>query len=71
MPQLRRRLRGKRTAVRTAPKGLDSSERLGRRNWAIPILARLRHHCEIVSVNGNSCRLKNRLRDIGRNTDVT
>lgn len=34
------------------------------------ILDRLLHHCEVVSINGNSYRLKNRLQAIERDTDV-
>lgn len=34
-PDLRRWLRGKRIAVRIARKGIESSERLGRRRWVI------------------------------------
>ncbi|MDQ0767234.1 DNA replication protein DnaC [Streptomyces canus] len=37
---------------------------------ATSILDRLLHHCEVVSINGNSCRLKNRLQVIERDTDV-
>lgn len=37
---------------------------------ATAILDRLLHHCEVVSINGNSYRLKNRLQAIERNTDV-
>ncbi len=35
MPHLRRWLWGKRIGVRIARKGIDSSERLGRRRWVI------------------------------------
>ena len=35
IPHLRRWLRGKRIGVRIARKGVDSSERLGRRRWVI------------------------------------
>jgi hypothetical protein len=34
-PELRKRLRGKRLGVRIARKGIESSERLGRRWWVI------------------------------------
>jgi len=37
---------------------------------ATAILDRLLHHCEVVSINGNSYRLKNRLQAIERETDV-
>ncbi len=37
---------------------------------ATAILDRLLHHCEVVSINGNSYRLKNRLQAIARDTDV-
>jgi DNA replication protein DnaC len=37
---------------------------------ATAILDRLLHHCEVVSINGNSYRLKNRLKAIDRDTDV-
>ncbi|GAU71580.1 transposase [Streptomyces sp. NBRC 110611] len=37
---------------------------------ATAILDRLLHHCEVVSTNGNSYRLKNRLQAIERDTDV-
>jgi DNA replication protein DnaC len=37
---------------------------------ATAILDRLLHHCEVVSINGNSYRLKNRLQTIERDTDV-
>ncbi|MFF4935073.1 IS21-like element helper ATPase IstB [Streptomyces griseofuscus] len=37
---------------------------------ATAILDRLLHHCEVVSINGNSYRLKNRLQAIERDTDV-
>jgi DNA replication protein DnaC len=37
---------------------------------ATAILDRLLHHCEVVSINGNSYRLKNRLQAINRDTDV-
>ncbi|MGW6413521.1 IS21-like element helper ATPase IstB [Streptomyces vinaceus] len=37
---------------------------------ATAILDRLLHHCEVVSINGNSYRLKNRLQAIQRDTDV-
>ncbi|MDQ1065289.1 DNA replication protein DnaC [Streptomyces canus] len=37
---------------------------------ATSILDRLLHHCEVVSINGNSCWLKNRLQVIERDTDV-
>nr|WP_240501719.1 ATP-binding protein [Streptomyces neyagawaensis] len=37
---------------------------------ATAILDRLMHHCEVVSINGNSYRLKNRLQAIERDTDV-
>jgi transposase len=35
LPDLRRWLRGRRMGVRIARKGIDSSERLGRRRWVI------------------------------------
>jgi transposase len=35
IPELRRWLRGKRIGVRIARKGIESSERLGRRRWVI------------------------------------
>ncbi|CAL9306816.1 IS5 family transposase IS1647 [Streptomyces sp. enrichment culture] len=35
LPHLRRRSRGKRIGVRIARKGIESSERLGRRRWVI------------------------------------
>ena len=38
---------------------------------ATAILDRLLHHCEIVSINGTSYRLKNRLPAIERDTDVS
>lgn len=37
---------------------------------ATAILDRLLHHCEVVSINGNSYRLKNRLQAIERETNV-
>jgi DNA replication protein DnaC len=37
---------------------------------ATAILDRLLHHCEVVSINGNSYRLKNRLQAIERDSDV-
>jgi DNA replication protein DnaC len=37
---------------------------------ATAILDRLLHHCEVVSINGNSYRLKNRLQAIERDTEV-
>lgn len=37
---------------------------------ATAILDRLLHHCEVVPINGNSYRLKNRLHAIERDTDV-
>jgi DNA replication protein DnaC len=37
---------------------------------ATAILDRLLHHCDVVSINGNSYRLKNRLQAIDRETDV-
>ncbi|RKE05039.1 IS21-like element helper ATPase IstB [Streptomyces sp. TLI_171] len=37
---------------------------------ATAILDRLLHHCEVVSINGNSYRLKNRLQAITQDTDV-
>ncbi|MFJ1975439.1 IS21-like element helper ATPase IstB [Streptomyces sp. NPDC087903] len=37
---------------------------------ATAILDRLLHHCEVVPINGNSYRLKNRLLAIERDTDV-
>lgn len=37
---------------------------------ATAILDRLLHHCEVVSINGNSYRLRNRLQAIQRDTDV-
>ncbi|MFD8079150.1 IS21-like element helper ATPase IstB [Streptomyces sp. NPDC059718] len=37
---------------------------------ATAILDRLLHHCEVVPINGNSYRLKNRLQAIQRDTDV-
>ncbi|CAM5514977.1 IS21-like element helper ATPase IstB [Streptomyces canarius] len=37
---------------------------------ATAILDRLLHHCEVVSLNGNSYRLKNRLQAIERDSDV-
>lgn len=37
---------------------------------ATAILDRLLHHCDVVSINGNSYRLKNRLQAIERDTDV-
>ncbi|WP_461025428.1 IS21-like element helper ATPase IstB, partial [Streptomyces heilongjiangensis] len=36
---------------------------------ATAILDRLLHHCEVVSINGNSYRLKNRLQAIERDSD--
>ncbi|KIF00426.1 transposase, partial [Streptomyces sp. RSD-27] len=35
IPELRKWLRGKRIGVRIARKGIESSERLGRRRWVI------------------------------------
>ncbi|MFJ5221134.1 ATP-binding protein, partial [Streptomyces sp. NPDC088354] len=37
---------------------------------ATAILDRLLHHCEVVPINGNSYRLKNRLQANQRDTDV-
>ncbi|MBE1596726.1 ATP-binding protein [Streptomyces stelliscabiei] len=37
---------------------------------ATAIHDRLLHHCEVVPINGNSYRLKNRLQVIERDTDV-
>ncbi|WP_409054884.1 IS21-like element helper ATPase IstB [Streptomyces sp. SYP-A7185] len=37
---------------------------------ATAILDRLLHHCEVVPINGNSYRLKNRLQAIERDTEV-
>ncbi|MFD8079936.1 IS21-like element helper ATPase IstB [Streptomyces sp. NPDC059718] len=37
---------------------------------ATAILDRFLHHCEVVPINGNSYRLKNRLQAIQRDTDV-
>ncbi|MFI1035536.1 ATP-binding protein [Streptomyces sp. NPDC020951] len=37
---------------------------------ATAILDRLLYHCEVVSFNGNSYRLKNRLQAIEQDTDV-
>ncbi|GGK28945.1 hypothetical protein GCM10011583_71130 [Streptomyces camponoticapitis] len=37
---------------------------------ATSILARLLHHCEVISINGPSYRLKNRLKAIERENDV-
>jgi DNA replication protein DnaC len=37
---------------------------------ATAILDRLLHHCEVVAINGNSYRLKNRLQAIERDTNV-
>lgn len=37
---------------------------------ATAILDRLLHHCEVVSINGDGYRLKNRLQAIERDTDV-
>ncbi len=37
---------------------------------ATAILDRLLHHCEVVSINGKSYRLKNRLQAIERDSDV-
>ncbi|ALV30699.1 IS21-like element helper ATPase IstB [Streptomyces sp. CdTB01] len=37
---------------------------------ATAILDRLLHHCEVVSINGNSYRLKNRLQALERDTEV-
>ncbi|MGV9875475.1 IS21-like element helper ATPase IstB [Streptomyces cellulosae] len=37
---------------------------------ATAILDRLLHHCEVLPINGNSYRLKNRLQAIERDTDV-
>ncbi|GAA0280125.1 hypothetical protein GCM10010302_17370 [Streptomyces polychromogenes] len=34
------------------------------------ILDRLLHHCEVISINGPSYRLKNRLKTIERENDV-
>lgn len=34
------------------------------------ILDRLLHHCDVISINGPSYRLKNRLKAIERDTDV-
>jgi len=34
------------------------------------ILDRLLHHCDVISINGPSYRLKNRLHAIQRDTDV-
>ncbi len=52
-PHLRKWLRGKHIGVRTACKGAESSERLGRRKWVIERTMswltghrRLNHHCE-------------------------
>ncbi|MFH8520656.1 IS5 family transposase [Streptomyces gelaticus] len=53
IPELRRWLRGKRIGVRIARKGIESSERLGRRRWVIERTMswltgyrRLNHRCE-------------------------
>ncbi|MFJ8441991.1 ATP-binding protein [Kitasatospora griseola] len=40
------------------------------KDLATAILDRLLHHCEVVSINGNSYRLKNRLQAIDRASDV-
>jgi DNA replication protein DnaC len=37
---------------------------------ATAILDRLLHHCEVISINGPSYRLKNRLKAIERDNDV-
>ncbi len=37
---------------------------------ATAILDRLLHHCEVISINGPSYRLKNRLKAIERENDV-
>lgn len=37
---------------------------------ATAILDRLLHHCEVISINGPSYRLKNRLQAIERENDV-
>ncbi|MFE2729478.1 ATP-binding protein, partial [Kitasatospora sp. NPDC059327] len=37
---------------------------------ATAILDRLLHHCDVISINGNSYRLKNRLQAISQDTDV-
>lgn len=37
---------------------------------ATAILDRLLHHCDVISIDGPSCRLKNRLMAIERDTDV-
>ncbi|CAG6397131.1 ATP-binding protein [Streptomyces cocklensis] len=37
---------------------------------AAAILDRLLHHCDVISINGPSYRLKNRLKAIERDTDV-
>lgn len=37
---------------------------------ATTILDRLLHHCDVISINGPSYRLKNRLKAIERDTDV-
>lgn len=37
---------------------------------ATAILDRLLHHCDVISINGPSYRLKNRLKNIERDTDV-
>lgn len=42
----------------------------GDEGLATAILDRLLHHCGVVSINGNSDRLKNRLQAIERNTDL-
>ncbi|MEV4177024.1 ATP-binding protein [Nonomuraea sp. NPDC049709] len=37
---------------------------------ATAILDRLLHHCDVISINGPSYRLKNRLRNIEQATEV-
>jgi DNA replication protein DnaC len=37
---------------------------------ATAILDRLLHHCDVISINGPSYRLKNRLKAIARDTEV-
>ncbi|WP_225828078.1 ATP-binding protein [Streptomyces naphthomycinicus] len=41
-----------------------------RRGPPTAILDRLLHHCEVISINGPSYRLKNRLKAIERENDV-
>ncbi|MDO0909400.1 ATP-binding protein [Streptomyces sp. DT2A-34] len=47
-----------------------SSQVFGDEVLATAILDRLLHRCEAVSINSNSCRLKNRLQAIQRDTDA-